>query len=318
MQNKLTKIGVFYDGNYFLHISNYYNYVHERQSRISISGLHDFISEKVSEFEDNDPSRCRIIDGHYFRGRLNARDASQKGNKLYFDRVFDDILMLEGVTTHYSPIRSGNGYSNEKGIDTWLALETYEQAMYKQFDVIVLIACDGDYVPLVRKLHNIGCRVMLLAWDFEFTDDYGNHRTTKTSSDLIREVTYPVSMHELIEEQEIGESVLIDRLFVPPKPVRTYEEDEGNDDDEFEYEEANTIPVGNGVELDGDFERSFILTLKNGYGFIKFPPDNLFFHYNSVQNIDFNELQPGQEVQFRLDKNDEGEDVAVDVSPLTL
>ena len=41
--NNLTRIGVFYDGNYFLHVSNYYNYSHERKNRLSIAGLHHFI-----------------------------------------------------------------------------------------------------------------------------------------------------------------------------------------------------------------------------------------------------------------------------------
>jgi hypothetical protein len=42
MKDKMIRIGVFYDGNYFLHISNYYNYEHERGRRLSISGLHNF------------------------------------------------------------------------------------------------------------------------------------------------------------------------------------------------------------------------------------------------------------------------------------
>ena len=41
--SKMIKIGVFYDGNYFLHVSNYYNYDHPRQRRLSITGLHKFI-----------------------------------------------------------------------------------------------------------------------------------------------------------------------------------------------------------------------------------------------------------------------------------
>jgi hypothetical protein len=45
----MTRIGVFYDGNYFLHVSNFYNYFHERKSRISISGLHHFIRNNVVE-----------------------------------------------------------------------------------------------------------------------------------------------------------------------------------------------------------------------------------------------------------------------------
>jgi hypothetical protein len=39
---------------------------------------------------------------------------------------------------------------------------------------------------------------MVLSWDFDYTDDQGREVTTRTSQELIREVTYPVAMHELI------------------------------------------------------------------------------------------------------------------------
>ncbi len=41
-------------------------------------------------------------------------------------------------------------------------VEAFELAIYKQFNVLALIACDGDYVPLVRKLNTLGTRVMVL------------------------------------------------------------------------------------------------------------------------------------------------------------
>jgi hypothetical protein len=86
---KLTRIAVIYDGNYFLHVSNYYNYSHERRSRISISGLHEFIRSQVALEEDTDFRLCQIVDAHYFRGRLNAHEASQRGNQLFYDRLFE-------------------------------------------------------------------------------------------------------------------------------------------------------------------------------------------------------------------------------------
>ena len=127
---------------------------------------------------------AKIVDSHYFRGRLNATEAQQRGSVLYYDRVFDDILMSSGVTTHYSPLRSGSGgRKGEKGIDVWFALEAYESATLRSLDVVVLIASDGDYVPLVRKLHALGTKVVVLAWDFEFTTDNGSQRVTRTSQD---------------------------------------------------------------------------------------------------------------------------------------
>lgn len=295
MKNKtsLTKIGVFYDGNYFLHISNYYNYNHSKKSRISISGLHNFIRNKISEDEDTNYGLCQIVDAHYFRGRLSAQEASQKGNLLYYDRVFDDILMSEGVVTHYLPVRTFFGTKNEKGIDLWLALEAFELAFYKQFDVIVLIASDGDYVPLVRKLNTLGTRVMVLSWDFEFLNDEGQKVITRTSQDLLNEVSYPIAMHELIDEGLAEEDENIVKLFVQqaaPKPILQTE-----------------------TELSGDRLIGHILSLKNGFGFIKYPPNNLFFHYGNLVDTDFNDLKEGEPVEFTMGYNDKGDAVAKEV-----
>ncbi|MCB0576231.1 MAG: NYN domain-containing protein, partial [Saprospiraceae bacterium] len=199
-QQSLTRIGVFYDGNYFLHVSNYYAYHHERRSRLSISGLHEFVRHRIAEEEKKDFHLCQIVDAHYFRGRLSAQEASAEGNRLFYDRLFDDILMMEGVTTHYLPVRTVQGYRQERGIDVWMALEAFELTLHKKFDVVILIASDSDFVPLVRKLHTLGVRVMLLAWDYEYYDEEGRRRSTVTSQYLWEEVTYPLAMQNVIDD----------------------------------------------------------------------------------------------------------------------
>jgi cold shock CspA family protein/uncharacterized LabA/DUF88 family protein len=298
---ELIRIGVFYDGNYFFHVSNYYNYVHERHSRISISGLHDFIRNKIAEVEYGPQGfpHCQIVDAHYFRSRPSAAEASQKGNLLYYDRVFDDILMSEGITTHYLPLKNNGGIQRlDKSIDVLLALEAFELAFHKRFDVIVLIASDSDYVPLARKLNSLGTRIMLLSWDFEYRDDFGNYRVTRTSQDLLDVVTYPVYMEEVINEPTPEETPLVDSLFV-------------SKESSAKVNGADASEVLD--DSDEDFKISTILSVKSGYGFIKYPPENLFFHYEAVVGCDFYDLEPGDQVKFRIVNNDRGEDVAMDV-----
>jgi uncharacterized LabA/DUF88 family protein/cold shock CspA family protein len=308
MQSKMTKIGVFYDGNYFLHVSNYYNYDHPRQRRLSITGLHKFIQQEVADREQSSPDVCKIVDAHYFRGRLSAQEAHQRGAVLYWDRVFDDILMSAGVTTHYLPLKNTNGRREEKGIDVWLALEAYENAVYKNFDVIVLIASDGDFLPLVRKLNTIGTRVMVLSWDFEFTNDMGKTMVTRTSQDLLEEASYPVPMHEIIDNRLRRNDPVINNIFVPGESKRRnhpiFETDDTENEEVREEEYDGDV---------GEVHNSEVLSLKNGYGFIKFPPNNLFFHYTSVKELDFNDLLVGDKVEFTLDKNEEKQFIATNV-----
>lgn len=299
-QQTLIRVGVFYDGNYFLHVSNYYAYHHERRSRISIAGLHDFIRHRIAEEESHSPHLCQIVDAHYFRGRLTAQEASVEANRLYYDRLFDDILMMEGITTHYLPVRTVAGYRQERGIDVWMALEAFELALLKKFDVLVLIASDSDFVPLVRKLHTLGIRVMMLSWDYEFTDEEGRRRTTMTSQYLMDEVTYPIPMHELIDELEDGEktSFPIHRLFVERKrgPLVSVE---GGVMPDFSEEEEGVV------------KSSTILSLKDGYGFISYPQlNNLFFHFSFLEDTEPEYLHEGDPVEFVISRNERGDPVA--------
>ncbi len=309
-KSKLTRVGVFYDGNYFFHVSNYYQYQHSRKARISIDGLHEFIRHEVAEVEGEDVKYCQIVDAHYFRGRPRAQEAEARG-LLLRERQFDDILMREGVITHYLPL----GPDGEKGIDVWLALETYELAIYKRFDVIVLIACDGDFLPLVRKLNALGTRVMLLGWGFSYIDQSGKDRETRTAQVLLEEVTYPVLMHQIIDDRSRKGDARIDQLFVPHKDLGAFQKPaeavkkppvpplppaapSGT---------ATTTPSGATVPPAGNLSGK-IQALREGFGFIT-PNDgssNLFFFHASVLNADFNELRVGDEVTYRIGNNDKG------------
>jgi cold shock CspA family protein/uncharacterized LabA/DUF88 family protein len=305
---ELLRIGVFYDGQYFFSVSNYYNFEHPRKARISINGLHEFIRKQVSDTCNTDYRLCQIVDAHYFRGRLSARDAREAtSDKLFNERVFDEILMWENVITHYMPLRTtAAGEKQEKGIDVWLALEAYELAIYKRFDVLVLIASDGDYVPLVRKLNTLGTRVMLLSWDFSYTDRQGKPRTTRTSQQLLEEVSYPIAMHQVIDDRVKGQDASVSRMFLPQK---AYSQNEI-------LGKSAPVRVGDKrpTDVNDETKYSTILSLKEGYGFISDPKNNnVFFHHDCLENADFNTLKEGQKVGYTLETTSEGKLIAVSV-----
>lgn len=283
------RIGVFYDGNFLLHASNYYNYIHPVKRRLSLGGLHNFIRHRVAEEEGLEPSKCQIAQAHYFRGRLNAAEAAQRRNQLYNDRVFDDILMSEGIQPHYLPLRNLQGKKEERGIDVWLSLEAYELAMTGRIDTVVLIVSDTDYTPLMRKLTGLGLRIMLLSWEFEYVNDDGAKMVTKTSHELLSLATYPVAMHDVINYGVQQNNPLISEMFVAPDPSRQAREQ--------------------------TFETSEILSLKNGFGFIKYPNNNLFFHYQDVVG-EFADLSVGDPVEFTIEQNQQKQDVAKNVRKL--
>lgn len=193
LSNQLLRVAVFYDGNYFLRVSNYYNYYHPSvKARLGIKALHQFITKKIKTATQN--TIVKIVDSHYFRCRMNAKDTAEKGDLLYFDRLFDEILSGQGVTTHYFPFRSG-----DIELHSSMILESYDTAVQDKADVIVLITSSSTYVPLVNRLNALGKKVMLMHWEFEYEDDYDGQVCTKTSHELIQSVNLPVSMSTYID-----------------------------------------------------------------------------------------------------------------------
>lgn len=223
---RVTRIAVFYDGNYLSRVSDYYRYQHPRQRRLSFDGIHAFIRAEAAVREQVEERTCQIVEAHWFRGRLltptlqeRYPDDQDRLRRMTGERSFQDIVVSTGIVQHEYPvaIEEGTGRSYEKGIDVWLSLEAYDLAVHKRFDVLALVACDGDYVPLVRKLNGIGTRVMLLEWDFSYEVTQGGvsrSHVTKTSQNLIDECSYVLPMHQIIDQPNPDQARRVESLFV--------------------------------------------------------------------------------------------------------
>ena len=290
---RIARIGVFYDGYYFSHVSNYYNYHHERRSRISVTGLHAFIRDEVARREGSETRYCQIVESHYFRGRLGAADA-QTRDILLKERQFEDVLVREGVCPHYVAMQvDSDGVPRpEKGIDVWFALEAFEVALLKKLDVVVLVASDGNYVPLVRKLNALGTRVMVLGWDFRSTNADNPPRPVRTSQSLLNEVSYPVLMSQVIDDRARRYDPLVKDLFVQKGPATP------------SASRIDNTPIPEEVRTPGE-----VVSLQNGYGFIQPEDENeddLFFFHLDVENADFNDMANGDRVMYLKSENDRG------------
>ncbi len=296
MRDALTRIGIFYDGNFFHVVSNYYAYHHPRKARLSIAGLHAFVRARVAHEERVDVRHCQVVDAHYFRGRFSAEEVEEAG-KLFSERVFEDVLVREGVTTHYLPMGPAG---TEKGIDVWFALEAYELAIHKRFDVCVLVAGDSDYVPLARKLNTLGTRVMVLGWDFEYTDRNERLRTTKTSHVLLGEVTYPVLVSAMVEDET--QSDLVKELFLPV-PSRIVPESAPREASAAAAREAaaerHVGTIQNLIEREADGQRFGFITPETG-------GENIWFGERDLEGLAFSMLSRGETVSYEVGRNWQG------------
>jgi len=209
----LRRIAVFYDGTFFQKLSVYYRHVHARQKHVDLGGLHEYIRHKVASVEtNNNVSLCQIVEAHFFRGRFSLNAAKSAGT-LETDRLQDQLLMYADVVAHYYPMNEKATPPEERGIDVWLALEAYDLAVHKRFDVLVLIAGDQDYVPLVRKINGLGTRVMIIGVDLDYKDQHGGDRFLKTSRRLIEESPYTAMITEEVNSKTAKGDRIIDGIF---------------------------------------------------------------------------------------------------------
>ncbi|BCQ24584.1 NYN domain-containing protein [Caballeronia sp. NK8] len=275
---QLTKIGVFYDGNYFDRVSKYYNHRHDKRAWISIPGLHEYIRYRVADEEAVDMRNCQVTDAHYFRGRFSAQKSKEKGDDaFYYERVVDDMLMRENVTAHYLPM---NFAGKEKGIDVWLALEAFDLSIHKHFDVVVLIASDSDYIPLVRKLKTLGIRVMVVTWTFTQAVSSGDAKPERPSTMLLKEVSYRIPMSEVIDrmdETKGDERDVLSDLFQRRRDRQP-----------------------NSSAPEADWKIGIIESLTEKYGYIR--PENglkkIYFYYSALTDAESDELEIGMEVSY--------------------
>jgi len=299
------RIGIFYDGHYFYKVSNFYKFDHPRQARISIEGLHKFISNEVSLKLNVETDSCKVVEAHYFRGRA-SKSNSEKA--IVGERYFEDALTREGVDLHYLPLVRGiNNELKEKGIDVSLALDAYKKALSKNFDIFVLVAGDGDYLPLVRELQtmSVPMDVMLVSWDFECI----NGDVTMTSQDLLEEVKYPVQMAHIIDDRLNLKNPIISGLFEPrqnesvPINIQVVAEP---------ILVSPVVPLSSQppkvtkrkalTDAEMAQERiSTILSLNDGGGWIKdLEYNNFYFFFADVVNKKPEELAIGMTIQYQL------------------
>jgi uncharacterized LabA/DUF88 family protein len=213
-----TRIAVMIDGSYFNRVSNFYKFEHDAGRRLSLSGLMEFIRVACADMEDVPRTRARVVEAHYFRGRYTVRDLEDRARTADFveeslrnDRVFDQILAASNITPHYTRIDTKVDPPTEQGIDVWLALEAFDLAVSNRCDVVALVAGDGDFVPLVKKINAIGKRALVVAWGMKS----GSGAEVRFSSALAAAAAYFLDMADLIDTPD-GEDqqLLVDQLFV--------------------------------------------------------------------------------------------------------
>lgn len=108
----------------------------------------------------------------------------------YYTAVQGDEQQLESVEDRlwnlgFKPraVKKKKG-AQAKGVDILLATEALSQSFRNNLDVVVLVAGDGDYVPLVDELQRLGKIVVV-----HFFQNEGLNRRLRVASDEFQDLT---------------------------------------------------------------------------------------------------------------------------------
>jgi cold shock CspA family protein len=183
----------------------------------------------------------------------------------------------------------------------------------------------------------VGTRVMLLNWDFKYEDFKGETRVTRASQHLLEQATYPVAMHAVIDRGLQEQDEVVENMFVTQSEPAAFAPSTNTG---FGFNGAPTqtpatavagaapapaAPAAPGAPRVirtsgptaagpvGTIGISTIKNLKNGFGFVVMPPNNLFFSYADLSEGDFNDLREGDWVEFTVGRNHRDEDCARNV-----
>lgn len=300
-KNKMS-VAIFYDGNYLNRVSKYYGLNNIVKYRLNISALHHYILNEATSIANDILSDLYIASSHYYVNRHNATEAINRKSQLHRDRITDDILRGENIESHCAPYSTTSPYSDDSYISSWLSLDLLDEHQLKDFDLVVIIAADSGYIPLINKLNSKGVESMVVGWDVVMS--VGNIVDIKTDDRLFTAAKHAIVVNLAIDQFPDK----LDKLL-SPIVERNYEQ-------RTEAQISSAIEEGQENEESEEVEISEVVTLRNNYGFIRFPDNNLFFRAQDY-NGNFEELQVGDVVEFVLHKSADNEYSAKKVEKAT-
>ncbi len=192
---QLTRIQFVVDGSYGRKI---YDHLSKGIDSISYSinwdKLQDYASSAIKKA---DGKRCVFTKKVFFIGTNPEFDEE---NFPYYHS-----LETSGVQRISLPLRSaqskdGKPAYKEEAVDTSLvfgvAKDFYTSKIEDRFDWLVLVAGDGDLVPLVQGLSTEGVRTLIIY--FDFSTPFG---TTRASQGLLEAAEKVISLESLLKER---------------------------------------------------------------------------------------------------------------------
>jgi len=193
VNKSICRIGVFYDGSFFIYAQRYF-YRKRKLGWLSHRPFHTLIEDHLREKEQGFAS-YKIVYAGWYQGMFPSSTGTLE--QLRFDRNYYHDLMHAGIEPKYLPMSQSQG---EKGIDVAMAVDTLQVGLDGKIDIAALVTGDGDFVPLVRALMKHGIRVLSVY--FEYDDGDGDRAFINDR--LAAACNYTLNVNALEKERSYG------------------------------------------------------------------------------------------------------------------
>ena len=187
MSEDKIRAHLYIDGNFTVHIHKYL--VKNYNKTINWDKFIEFVKDRIAKEE---PGKTCVIESHFFVGTGTVTTDTER------DFLFNSMEHA-GITKHATPLKEKvSGGLKEDAVDTNLVFFA-TQDFYKrdEYDYLVLLAGDSDFVPLMRGLAQEAVKTFVVYMDFE-DKELGKTRTAQT---LLENADIRESIETLLRER---------------------------------------------------------------------------------------------------------------------
>ena len=193
MDSPLCRIGVFFDGAFFIYAQNHY--YHDRGlGWLEFTPFLSLIDRFIQE-SDQGCVNYRVVYAAWHQGLFPSDKADER--HLRTDRERHMALLAAGIEPKFLPMSQSG---SEKGVDVALAIDALQAGLERKIDVAVLVTGDADHVPLARTLMKQGIRVAVVYFGYQSGENKGfaNER-------LLKACNYTLNVNDLEADHEYQE-----------------------------------------------------------------------------------------------------------------
>jgi uncharacterized LabA/DUF88 family protein len=78
-----------------------------------------------------------------------------------YDKFINKLKKIPDLIVREGRCQKIEGDFHQKGVDTLVTMDLFEICYSKDIETVILLACDTDFIPIIRKLQERGKRVIL-------------------------------------------------------------------------------------------------------------------------------------------------------------